>query len=104
MGIILFSNQKFKNQNKMSVVYSKKKIFQQLRLLELAIAEALSSPRSKHLPPIKRGGEIDVYLTTSGWKLTFSSIVLTIFLFKITHVSPVYQFIFNLFNMFQFII
>ncbi|KAK6641817.1 hypothetical protein RUM44_013534 [Polyplax serrata] len=44
--------------------------FEQLRLLELSVGSALASTRSKHLPPIKRGAAIDVYLTTSGSMLT----------------------------------
>ncbi|EEB20051.1 Spermine synthase, putative [Pediculus humanus corporis] len=43
--------------------------FEQLRLLELSIGKALASARSKHLPPIKRGGAIDVYLTTSDERI-----------------------------------
>lgn len=40
--------------------------FQTIRAMELIIHDKLDSMRSKHLPPIKRGGEIDIYMTSSG--------------------------------------
>lgn len=40
--------------------------FQTIRAMELILHDKLDSMRSKHLPPIKRGGEIDIYMTSSG--------------------------------------
>lgn len=40
--------------------------FQTIRAVELILHDKLDSMRSKHLPPIKRGGEIDIYFTSSG--------------------------------------
>lgn len=34
--------------------------------LENNLSNKLETNRSKHFPPIKRGGDIDYYLTSSG--------------------------------------
>jgi len=38
-----------------------------MRTMELILRQKLDSDRSKYLPPIKRGGYIDIYMTSSGW-------------------------------------
>lgn len=37
-----------------------------MRTMELVLRQKLHSDRSKYLPPIKRGGYIDIYMTSSG--------------------------------------
>lgn len=41
-------------------------VLQTMRALELILQQKLNSDNSKYLPPIKRGGYIDIYMTTSG--------------------------------------
>lgn len=41
-----------------------------MRTMELILRQKLDSDRSKYLPPIKRGGYIDIYMTSSGWSKT----------------------------------
>lgn len=41
-------------------------LLQTMRALELILQQKLNSDRSKYLPPIKRGGYIDIYMTSSG--------------------------------------
>jgi len=38
-----------------------------MRTVELILRQKFDSDRSKYLPPIKRGGYIDIYMTSSGW-------------------------------------
>lgn len=40
---------------------------QTMRTMELILRQKFDSDRSKYLPPIKRGGYIDIYMTSSGW-------------------------------------
>lgn len=41
-------------------------VLQTMRAMELILQQKLNSDRSKYLPPIKRGGYIDIYMTSSG--------------------------------------
>lgn len=51
-----------------TVLYLKKQFqLQNMRTMELILRQKLDSDRSKYLPPIKRGGYIDIYMTSSGW-------------------------------------
>ncbi|XP_062128566.1 spermine synthase isoform X1 [Drosophila sulfurigaster albostrigata] len=47
--------------------------FDTMRTMELILRQKLDSDRSKYLPPIKRGGYIDIYMTSSACMYTFSS-------------------------------
>ncbi|XP_068149750.1 spermine synthase isoform X1 [Drosophila tropicalis] len=43
--------------------------FDTIRTLELILRQKLDSDRSKYLPPIKRGGYIDIYMTSSDERI-----------------------------------
>ncbi|XP_065361180.1 spermine synthase isoform X2 [Calliphora vicina] len=43
--------------------------FDTMRALELILQQKLNSDRSKYLPPIKRGGYIDIYMTSSDERI-----------------------------------